>query len=175
MKKIKKIMAAIDLSDYTCSVLETAELLASGLQAELLVTNIINPENIETVKLAEQLEHDYRDFFQAVTADNYLEKIKEERSRQLDAMVEQLGMGHISARKIYRVGVPFEQLIWIVKDEDVDIVVIGPKGKTNLSTVLFGTTAEKVFRHCPVSVLSVREKKSDDLRACMFLESKKGQ
>lgn len=175
MKKIEKIMAAIDLSDYTCSVLETAESLAIGLQAELLVANIINPDSVETVKLAEQLEYDYKDFFQAITADNYLEKIKNERSRRLDAMIEQLGMNHISARKIYRVGIPFEQLIWIVKEEDVDIVVIGPKGKTNLSTVLFGTTAEKVFRHCPASVLSVREKKSDDLRACMFLESKMGQ
>jgi nucleotide-binding universal stress UspA family protein len=175
MNAIKKIMAAIDLSDYTCSILETAESLAKALQCELLIANIINPGNVDAIKLVEQFEHDFKDIPHDVKVGKYLEKQKEERSKQLDAMVERLGLSHISARKIYKVGIPFEQLIWIVKDEDVDLVVMGPKGKTNLATVLFGTTAEKMFRHCPVSVLSVREKASDDLRACMFLESKRNR
>ncbi len=173
MREIKKIMAAIDLSDYTCSILETAESLAKALQCKLLIANVISPGGVDAIKLVEQFEHDFKDLPHDVKANKYLEKQKEERSGQLDAMIEHLGMSNIKARKVYRVGIPFEQLIWIVKDEDVDLVIMGPKGKTNLGTVLFGTTAEKMFRHCPVSVLSVREKASDDLRACMFLESKR--
>lgn len=173
MKNIKKIMAAVDMSDYTCSVLETAENLAKALQCELLIANIINPGNVDAIKLIEQFEHEFTDLPHNVRVQTYLEKEKEEKSEQLDAMIRQIKMNDVDAKKIFRVGVPFEQLIWIVKEEDVDLVIMGPKGRSNLSTVLFGTTAEKMFRHCPVSVMSVREKASDDLRACMFLESKK--
>lgn len=173
MRNVKRIMAAVDMSDYTCSVLETAEALAKVLKCELLIANIINPGNVDAIKLIEQFEHEFHDLPHNVKVQTYLDKQKEEKIRQLEEMIQQVKMKDISTRKVFRVGIPFEQLIWLVKEENVDLVIMGPKGRTNLATVLFGTTAEKMFRHCPVSVLSVREKADDDLRACMFLESKK--
>jgi nucleotide-binding universal stress UspA family protein len=63
-----------------------------------------------------------------------------------------------SVRIDIRTGVPFEEILNFVEEEEVDLLVMGPKGRTNLPGFLFGSSAEKLFRHSPVPVLSVREK-----------------
>ncbi|MCD6571598.1 MAG: universal stress protein [Deltaproteobacteria bacterium] len=58
-------------------------------------------------------------------------------------------------------GIPFNEIINFSKKEQVDLIVIGTRGRTGLKQILFGSTAEKVVKraHCPV--LSVRSPESD--------------
>lgn len=55
-----------------------------------------------------------------------------------------------------RRGQTHEQLIEYVVAHDIDLVVMGTHGKSGLSRVLLGSTAEKVVRHSPAPVLTVR-------------------
>lgn len=52
MKKIKRILAACDLSAYTGNVLNTAIGLADSLDAGLLVVHVINQRDMDSVRVS---------------------------------------------------------------------------------------------------------------------------
>jgi nucleotide-binding universal stress UspA family protein len=59
-------------------------------------------------------------------------------------------------------GLPFQAIIDIAKDKNVDLIVMGTHGRTGLIHVLMGSVAEKVVRLAPCSVLVTRGKIEDE-------------
>jgi nucleotide-binding universal stress UspA family protein len=47
------------------------------------------------------------------------------------------------------------ELSAIVRDESIDLIVLGTHGRTGISKAVFGSVAEKIFRHAPCPVLTV--------------------
>ena len=90
---------------------------------------------------------------------------KQDRETEIDQLLKDSSCQDLNVVRIFRVGVPWVELLEIVKDQGVDLVVMGAKGRTNIVNTLFGSTAEKVFRRCPVPILSVRGKEHETI-AC---------
>ncbi len=81
------------------------------------------------------------------------------RTVNLGDLINDLVSKQVPTRTIIRRGIPFEEIIKVVHDENADLLVISSKGRTNFENYMFGTTAEKLFRHCPVSILSLNLRK----------------
>lgn len=158
MKVYKKIMVACDLSKYSFQAIKHAAELAESLQTELIIVNVLNQRDYMVVNETIAKISAIRDDFY-MSPEEYFEGVEEDRRVEIKELVEAVGCEHLEVKIIFRTGVPFEELVAAVKKEDVDMLVMGTKGRSNLAIVLFGSTAEKMFRHCPVPLLSVRPRK----------------
>jgi nucleotide-binding universal stress UspA family protein len=151
MGKIKKIMVAVDFSEYSPQVVDYAGRLAEDIAAELIFVNVINQRDINMVKQVAM----YTD---KISVASYVDGLRKDRAQEMQKLLEENNCTRIPNRFIIKTGTPFEALVRTVEEEKVDLVVMGTKGRGNIAGILFGSQAEKMFRHCPVPLLSIREK-----------------
>jgi len=159
MLNIHKIMVGCDFSKYSRDTLAYATTLAKKLQAELIIINVINKRDIDTIlKVAEeQFDRNIEKYIEKA-AEEYVKRMKQDRTKQMEKIIDEIGCADLTIHKVFRIGVPFQELISAVEDEGADLMVMGQKGRSDLAGVLFGSNAEKVFRRCPIPLLSVRSK-----------------
>jgi nucleotide-binding universal stress UspA family protein len=158
MGAINKIMAAVDFSEYSKATLTYAAFLAGSLNATLVVANVINHRDVEAIRAVE-------DEGLGLSAEKFIAQQKQDRENEIDQLLKETDCQDLKVVRLFRIGVPWVELLEIVKDQGVDLVVMGTKGRTNIINTLFGSTAEKVFRRCPVPILSVRGKEHETI-AC---------
>lgn len=151
MPEVNKILVAICFSDYCPGTFAYATRLAEQLQAELVVANVINIKDVQAIGKIESMGY-------SISAEDYVKGVKEERRAELDKMIASSGFAKEKIKTIFRVGHPFEELLKITKEEKVDMVVMGAKGRSNVEHLLVGSVAEKMFRHSPVTVASYRRR-----------------
>ncbi|MCF8092629.1 MAG: universal stress protein [Desulfotignum sp.] len=155
-RKINKILACVDFSEYSTMVLSYAAELASAPDMQIVVLNVINQRDISGIKMA-------AGYFPSVGpvmlgVEDHVDNWKKDRMIQL----KQLAKEHFFEDKskmqlMVDTGIPYDCILKTADAEDVDVIVIANKGRGNLSRVLFGSTAEKVFRHAKVPVVCVRD------------------
>ena len=153
MDEIKKIMVAVGYSEYSEGIFLYADKLAQKLGAELIVANIINVRDIEAVASIEKMGYN-------LDPEKYLSELKDERVNAFEEVVKKATLPRDSMKLILEVGNPIDELLKMTVREDVDAVVMGVKGSTDLEHIFVGSVAEKLFRRCPVTVISYRDEKN---------------
>ena len=153
MNTIKKIMVAVGFTDYSEELLGYAAGIADSIVAEMIVVNIINSRDVEAVGAVAAMGYE-------VDSEHYVSGVKEERRRALAQMLKKISIPTERIRSVFKVGHPVEELLKIAVKENVDLIVMGIKGRSDLEHMLVGSVAEKGFRRSPIAILSYRDEKS---------------
>ncbi len=146
-------MVALGFTDYAQGTFDYAVTLAEGLGAELFIASIINNKDVDAVGMISSLGYE-------VNGENYTRGVKEDRRKKLQEILDRSPCTKETIRVVFRTGHPLEELLKLTLEEDVDLIVMGVKGRTDLKSVLVGSVAEKMFRKSPVPILSYRDEES---------------
>jgi universal stress protein A len=144
MKLFRRILVPHDFSDHATRALEVAAELARDHGGRLLVLHVIVPLNPMTTLPEEGVP--WADGVTLVTIER----------RRLETLVRRALGGRETPPRACRVvvGDPFRAIIAAALG--ADSIVMATAGRTGLSHLLIGSVAEKVVRHAPVPVLTLR-------------------
>jgi len=152
LSRVRKILVAIDFSSYSRPTLEYAVEVAKTTKSRILVINIINQKEINMVKKI--VTSKYPGTF---SLEQHLSREMGHRELKLKTLLKGIsGLSELPVEIFIGDGVPFLEILKTVDREEADLLVFGPKGGTNINGFLFGSVAEKLFRHSPVPVMSLR-------------------
>ncbi|MCM8746217.1 universal stress protein [Thermomicrobium sp. CFH 73360] len=138
----RKILVGFDGSDGAKAALRHAIELARRFGAELWSLSVIETPHWATATVGE--------------VDEQRRLIEEELERLQQAARTQAAEFGLEIHAVTRLGHPAQLLVQEAQRGNFDLLVIGHSGRSGVWGVFLGTTADKVVRHAPCSVLVVR-------------------
>lgn len=141
-----RILCPIDFSEVTDEIIAYAADLAGRYGSELHVLHVIPNLNYFTP---------YESF---LTPENLVaieQNIGREVERDFQKVLAKLDREVV---KVIRTGVTFVEIIDYIKEQGIDLVVMGTHGRSGIEHILIGSVAEKVVRKSPCPVLTIRPK-----------------
>jgi universal stress protein A len=91
-----------------------------------------------------------------------IQEITEACTTRLAAIVEGIGDEGVPIEYQVVSGVPFLEIARFAGEHEIDLIVMGSRGRTGLSHLLIGSVAERVLRKAPCPVLTVKERIKPD-------------
>ena len=139
--KGERILVAVDGSEYTDAIVDQAISMGRICNSTIYAISVIAffPESLA---IAPQLEEEV-----AKKTREFLEMVKKKIEKE-----------NLTCETIVRLDVqPHMPIVEEAKEKNVDLIVMGTRGKTGLKRVFLGSVAQKVIGYapCPVMVVPV--------------------
>lgn len=143
----KRILYATDLSKSSLAIVEMLPCFRCLGVEEVVVLRVINLTRIMGIS--------------GFDVNAYIKALEEEslpRLREICKKIE--GMGYSAKLIPPPAGDPVGEIVRVAKDEGVDMIVMGSRGRSTIKAILLGSTAEGVVRKADVPVMICKNKVS---------------
>ena len=141
---VSKILCGIDGSEASASALQFAMDLARRFSASLSIVSALPSCECNPLGMSDR------------EIKKCEEESNQEESKKLDEFLKRFDFSGITMEKHFIPGVPANVVLDRAEDFNHDLIVVGAKGHSLLHHVLIGSTAEKILRYAPCSLLVVR-------------------
>lgn len=136
----RKILLAYDGSAASQKAFETACRMAARKGTELFIVSVARPPEV-----ADEVE-----------TEAVIENSRKYHRRMLEKLKAALAAKKLKAHLEVAVGHPAEQIIHHAQRHQVDVIVVGDRGRSKFAKILLGSTSKQVTEHAGLPVLVVR-------------------
>lgn len=143
--KPSRILVAIDGSDVSMKAADYAIALAQNNSAEILAVNVVDLSSI-----FKMLPRD--------TKEQLIKIGRLEADRMLDSVIDMARQNGIKIKtEIIESSISAaDAIIKYAKEKNIDLVVVGTRGRSGMSKTLLGSVASKLVTYSPCAVLVVK-------------------
>ena len=137
---VENVLFATDFSKFSNEALPFALSIARKYGSKILALHVISPPPLGKFPLTLEMQEIAAQALQEAT-----EEMKGLEPR----------MRGVTHEMLVRKGDVWEEMSAIVKDRNVDLIVVGTHGRAGASKLAVGSIAERIFREAPCPVLTV--------------------
>jgi len=157
----KKVLCPVDLSAFSRAALKLAVNVADASGATVDILHVIhNP--FDDIYLTEITQTDPALIDAYATEPQRRAKVLRATEEHSEVLLKQFCYDVVQhygkVRYHVRMGDAFEAILETAEDLMTDLVVLATHGRTGIKRLVIGSVAEKVVRHAPCAVLTVKPK-----------------
>ncbi len=138
-----KILIPVDFTEICGTVAKYGKNLARKLQAEVILLYVI-----EDIAIYEGL------YLDPSTVTEIQKKMRESAEESIEKFIKDY-FSDYPVKKMIRLGDIMEEILETVKEENIDLIIMGTHARKGLDKIIFGSVTEKVIKSSPVPVLVV--------------------
>lgn len=136
---IRNVLFATDFSSYSNAALPYALAVAHQYGVKLYAAHVLSTES-----------------YLFATPESWPAVVEQqEKQEQIDVARLEMHLRGVPHQVLSPVGDISDVLFRLIRDHNIDLLVLGTHGRTGLPKLLMGSVAEKIFRQCSCPVLTV--------------------
>ncbi len=164
---MKKILVPTDFSKPAKLATDVAIAIAKKVKAQIVLLHVLEQPTSKSFNVTGE----------AISGDSSEEKLFtlmliKKAKNEFAKIIQETESEGVKVVGQLRLGNPFHGMRTMITELDVDLVVMGTSGRTQLEEMLVGSNTEKVVRHAHCPVLTIHEKPSStDFRNIVYATS----